>query len=104
MAAYVGGSSWGHLAQDRTFLLWGSFGLLFVAVAMNIVGLNIGKWLQNAGGVGTYDPLLLLIGAAVAILWKHGSATPVTWSYIWPLVNWDTVNFLPTIAFSFPGL
>ena len=104
MAAYVGGSSWGHLAQDRTFLLWGSFGLLFVAVAMNIVGLNIGKWLQNAGGVGTYVPLLLLIGAAVAIWWKHGSATHFTWSNIWPVWNWDTVNFWPQIAFAFTGL
>ena len=27
--------------------------LLFVAVILNIIGLNIGKWLQNAGGIGT---------------------------------------------------
>jgi amino acid transporter len=30
--------------------------LLLVAVVLNIIGLNIGKWLQNAGGVGTYSP------------------------------------------------
>ena len=35
-------------------------GLLLVAVVLNIIGLNIGKWLQNAGGVGTYVPLLIL--------------------------------------------
>jgi amino acid transporter len=104
MAAFIGGSSWAHFAQDRAFLLWGSVGLLFVAVAMNIVGLNIGKWLQNAGGVGTYIPLLLLVGAAVAIWWKQGSATKFTWSNIWPVWNWDTVNFWPQIAFAFTGL
>jgi hypothetical protein len=49
MAAYIGGGSTAYLAQDRTFLVAGSFGLLFVAVALNIVGLNIGKWLQNVG-------------------------------------------------------
>jgi glutamate:GABA antiporter len=104
MAAYVGGSSWGHFAQERGFLLWVSLGLLAIAVVMNIVGLNIGKWLQNAGGVGTYVPLLLLIGVA-GILWlKHGSATHFTWNNMLPVWNWDTVNFWPQIAFAFTGL
>jgi len=104
MSAYVGGSSWGHLAQNRTFLLWGSFALLFIAVGMNIVGLNIGKWLQNAGGVGTYVPLLLLVGAAGVVGWKYGSVTHFTWSNLKPVWNWDTVNFWPQIAFAFTGL
>ena len=33
---------------------WARSLLLFVAVYLNIIGLHIGKWLQNAGGVGTY--------------------------------------------------
>ena len=48
------------LAQNRPFLLWVSVAMLFVAVLLNIIGLNIGKWLQNAGGIGTYLPLLIL--------------------------------------------
>lgn len=104
MAAYIGGGSFGHLAQDRTFLLWGSFGLLFVAVALNLVGLNIGKWLQNAGGVGTYLPLLLLVATALTVWWRHGSATHFTRSNILPVWNWDTVNFWSQIAFAFTGL
>jgi len=51
MAAYIGGIGYAPMAQNRTFLLIGSFVLLFVAVFMNIIGLRIGKWLQNAGGV-----------------------------------------------------
>src|SRR6202050_330147 len=51
MAAYIGGSGTAALAQNRTFLMVGSFLLLLVAVVMNVIGLNIGKWLQNAGGV-----------------------------------------------------
>ena len=50
---------WRRIAR---FLLVGSFLLLFAAVALNIVGVGIGKWLQNAGGVGTYIPLLMLVG------------------------------------------
>jgi amino acid transporter len=104
MAAYVGGGSWGHLAQDRTFLLWGSFGLLALAVGMNIVGLNVGKWLQNAGGVGTYLPLVLLAGASAVVWWKHGSVTHFTWASIWPTWNLGTVNFWSQLLFAFTGL
>jgi hypothetical protein len=41
---------------------------LLVAVVLNIIGLNIGKWLQNAGGVGTYLPLLMLVAIAAILL------------------------------------
>src|SRR4029077_19268890 len=57
MAAYVGGPGAARLADNRTFLLGGSIAMLVVAVGLNIVGLQVGKWLQNAGGVGTYLPL-----------------------------------------------
>ncbi len=104
MAAYIGGPSFGHLAQDRNFLLIGSFALLFVAVVMNIVGLNIGKWLQNAGGVGTYVPLLMLVGAGFYLWHRQGSVSHFTIPNMLPRWNWDTVNFWPQIAFAFVGL
>ena len=104
MAAYIGGSSWGHLAQSRPFLLGGSFLLLFVAVGMNIVGLNVGKWLQNAGGVMTYIPLLLLVATGGVIWLRYGSATHFTLANMMPHWNWETVNFWPQILFAFAGL
>ena len=104
MGAYVGGASAAHLAQSRTFLLAGSFAMLFAAVFLNIIGLNIGKWLQNAGGVGTYVPLLMLIGLGAYVWRLHGSATHFTWSNMMPVWNWGTVNFWPQIAFAFTAL
>src|SRR2546422_4125109 len=104
MSGYGGGAGAGLLTQRRTFLLIGSFVLLFVAVFLNIVGLNIGKWLQNAGGVGTYVPLLMLTGVASILWWKQGSVTNFTWANILPQWNWDTVNFWSQIAFAFTGL
>jgi len=92
------------LSQNRTFLLLVSVGMLVVAVGLNIIGLNIGKWLQNAGGVSTYLPLLALLGIA-AILWvKHGPVTHFTRANMLPVWNWDTVNFWSQIAFAFSGL
>jgi glutamate:GABA antiporter len=104
MAAYVGGPKFAYLAEDQTFLLAGSLVMLVVAVWLNIIGLHIGKWLQNAGGVGTYVPLMMLVAVAVALWWHHGSVTHFTRAAMLPHWDWDTVNFWPQLAFAFTGL
>jgi amino acid transporter len=104
MSAYVGGAGTAWLAENRTFLLAGSFVLLFIAVFLNIIGLQIGKWLQNAGGVGTYIPLMMIVGVALLLWSRHGSMTHFTWTAMLPHWNWDTVNFWPQLAFAFAGL
>ncbi len=104
MSAYVIGEKGAALSQDRTFLLTVSLLLLLVAVLLNIIGLNIGKWLQNAGGVGTYLPLLMLVGVAILVYFRHGAVTQFTWANMKPTWNWDTVNFWSQIAFAFTGL
>src|SRR4051812_10658025 len=104
MSAYVIGGKGVDLAQNRVFLEIGSYGLLLVAVTLNIVGLNIGKWLQNAGGVSTYAPLLILTAIAGITCLHHGSVTHFSWGNMLPVWNWDTVNFWSQIAFAFTGL
>jgi amino acid transporter len=104
MSGYLAGPGGAALAQDRTFLLTGSFILLAVAVIMNIIGLNIGKWLQNAGGVSTYIPLLMLAGVAAILYFKNGSVTHFTFANMLPHWSLDTVNFWSQIAFAFTGL
>jgi amino acid transporter len=104
MSGYVAGSGGVALAQNTTFLLVGSFVLLIVAVGFNIVGMNVGKWLQNAGGVSTYLPLLMLTAVAAILWFHHGSMTRFTWANMMPHWSWDTVNFWSQIAFAFTGL
>ncbi|HEY6944824.1 MAG TPA: APC family permease [Candidatus Acidoferrum sp.] len=104
MSGYVAGGKGEALAQNTSFLLIGSFVLLAVAVILNIIGLNVGKWLQNAGGVATYLPLLILTGVAAIIWFRHGSATQFTWAGMMPHWSLDTVNFWSQIAFAFTGL
>ena len=104
MSAYVLGGKGAALSQDRTFLLGGSLALLAVAVVLNLIGLNIGKWLQNAGGVATYVPLSIL-AVIGGVLWlKQGAVTHFTVANMMPRWNWDTVNFWSQIAFAFTGL
>ena len=104
MSAYVIGEGGARLEHDRTFLLLVSLGLLLVAVILNIIGLNIGKWLQNAGGAATYLPLVMLVGVAALVWMRHGSVTHFSLGNIMPVWNWDTVNFWSSIAFAFTGL
>jgi amino acid transporter len=104
MSAYILGGRGIALSQDRAFLLTVSMAMLLIAVVMNIIGLNIGKWLQNAGGVGTYLPLVILVAVAAIVVMRSGSATHFTVANMMPAWNWDTVNFWSQIAFAFTGL
>jgi glutamate:GABA antiporter len=104
MSAYIIGEGGATLEHNRQFLLWVSLGLLLVAVVLNIIGLNIGKWLQNAGGVSTYLPLMMLVAIAAALWSHHDAITHITWASMKPVWNWDTVNFWSQIAFAFTGL
>jgi glutamate:GABA antiporter len=104
MSVFIGGPKYAPLATNPHYLLWASLGLLAVAVVMNLVGLNIGKWLQNAGGVSTYVPLLMLIGIGWYFAVHHGSASHFDWKGSLPVWNLDTVNFWSNIAFAFTGM
>src|SRR5580765_7409280 len=104
MSVYIGGPKYAWLAGSPKYLLWASLGLLVTAVLFNIVGLDIGKWLQNAGGVSTYVPLVMLVGIGTYLALHRGSATHFSWKSTLPVWNWDTVNFWSNIAFAFTGM
>jgi glutamate:GABA antiporter len=104
MSVYIGGPKFAWLAHDKQYLFWASLGLLIIAVVLNLIGLNIGKWLQNAGGVSTYVPLLMLVAIGTYLALHRGSATQFSWKSSLPDWNWDTVNFWSSIAFAFTGM
>lgn len=104
MSVFIGGPKYAWLADSKAYTLGTSLGLLAIAVLLNLIGLNIGKWLQNAGGVGTYVPLLMLLGMGAYVAWHYGSATHFSWRSSLPTWNWGTVNFWSQIAFAFTGM
>ena len=53
IAAYAGGPTFVRLGDDPVFIATLSLVGLWFAVWLNLVGLRVGKWLQNAGGLGT---------------------------------------------------
>ncbi len=52
--------------------------LLALLVMLNIMGLGVGKWVNNLGGIGTFVAAFLLMGLGVVVCLKFG--TTVHWA------------------------
>ena len=101
---FVGGPSWQSLSTNSTYFIAVATVGLLIAVTMNVVGLNVGKWLNNVGALASYVPVALLIVLA-ALSWRHfGSATPIDAQSLRPSTSLKDVIFWSTIAFAFGGV
>jgi len=65
----------GHetLADNKTFALIASLILLALLTVLNIVGLNVGKWLNNLGAIGTGIAAAVLIVLGATIYLRYGT-------------------------------
>ena len=106
IGTYVVGKGESALASDWTYVLVATLGALWLAVALNIVGLGTGKWLQNLGGIGTYLPgVLLVVLAVLSLVAGRPAANPITAGEIVPdLGAFSELNLWASIAFAFAGL
>ena len=105
IAAYAGGSRWVHLEENKLFVAAFSLGILWIALGMNLVGLRVGKWVQNLGAYGTWVPALIFVLLAAWSLARFGSATSFAPGNLLPQ-NFDIslVSFFATMTFAFAGL
>jgi amino acid transporter len=104
-AAYVI-PQYAHLADDKTFVTaFSLFGLL-LALTLNLLGLNIGKWLHNASGsLGTWLPAMMLIVMGAVAWLKFGPASDFSLPNLKPQVgSISDIVFWASIAFAFGGL
>ena len=105
IAAYIGGPRFVHLGDNPIFIAVVALVGLWIAVALNIVGLNIGKWLQNVGGFSTWVPALIFIILAAWVVVAHGSATRFTAAGLVPArVDFQSINLFATMTFAYAGL
>ena len=102
-ALYVGGGRWSGLQHSPAYFLAFSFFGVGLALALNIVGLNIGKWLSNLGAMGVWIPVALLCAVAVVAFAKFGSATHFTRAAMQPSLNLGTLGVWATILYAFSG-
>src|SRR5256714_1470220 len=105
IAAYAAGPRFVHLADDNAFIGVVSLAGLWLAVGMNVVGLRVGKQLQNLGGYGTWLPALLFVLLALWSLVTRGGATPFTPRALLPAsLDFQSIYLFATMTFGLAGL
>src|SRR5258705_3227646 len=105
IAAYPGGQRFVHLEDSKVFVAVFSLGILAIALGLNIIGLRVGKWVQNLGAYGTWVPALLFILLAAWSLAEFGSATSFAPGNLLPKnFDFSLVSFFATMTFAFAGL
>jgi glutamate:GABA antiporter len=68
--AYALGPALAWIASSRWLILAVSCALIFAMMLMAALGLRVGKWLSNAGGIATLITLGILIATPLLNLWR----------------------------------
>jgi amino acid transporter len=103
VSVFVLGPSHAGLADNRTFALIASVVLLSLLVILNVVGLGVGKWINNLGGIGTFIAAFLLMGLGVVVCLKFG--TNIHWAdFQIPANPRFVLNSFGVICFGLVGL
>jgi len=103
VSVFVLGPGHEALADNKTFALIASVVLLSILVVLNVVGLGVGKWLNNLGAIGTFVAAFLLMGLGVIVYLKFG--TTVHWAdFKIPANPRFVLNSFGVICFGLVGL
>jgi glutamate:GABA antiporter len=62
-----------YLADNKVFAVSASLGLLAILVVLNIVGLGVGKWINNLGSIGTVIAAAVLVGLGLIVWLRYGT-------------------------------
>jgi amino acid transporter len=103
VSVFALGPSHAGLADNKTFALTASLLLLILLVVMNVVGLGVGKWINNLGAIGTGVAAAVLIGLGIVMFLRFG--TSVTWAdFRIPANPKFVLNSFGVICFGLVGL
>jgi amino acid transporter len=96
-------AQWAHLSSNATFYIVFALVTLGAATLMNVVGLDVGKWLHNLGALAMWVPVLIVVGMGL-YAWRHfGSATTFSLHTMTPSVRLNDIIFWSVLTFAFGG-
>jgi glutamate:GABA antiporter len=73
VSVYVLGPGHQGLADNKFFAASVSLALLALLTLLNILGLGVGKWINNLGAIGTFIAAAVLIGLGIVIWMRFGT-------------------------------
>jgi amino acid transporter len=102
---FIGGSAWLGLGDSVLYNTLFTLAILWLALGLNLIGLERGKWVQNIGAIGTWVTAALLIGFGFYVWLRFGSVTSFEGaSFVPNFRQFGTLAFLATMTFGFAGL
>jgi amino acid transporter len=100
---YMRQSAWGHLSNDAAFYIIFSLLTLTLATAVNVVGLDVGKWLHNVGALAMWIPAVIVIVMGAIAFHRFGSANAFTLHSMTPSLHFKDIIFWSLLVFAFGG-
>jgi glutamate:GABA antiporter len=103
-AALPSGDGAADLADNRLYSVVFVLGFLWFCTAINIIGLQAGKWVQNVGSLATWIPPGLLIACGALAFATFGSATSFAPSELVPQEDFlISMSLWSSMCFAFSG-
>jgi glutamate:GABA antiporter len=103
VSVFVLGAGHQSLADNKVFALSASLVLLAVLVVLNVIGLGVGKWINNVGAIGTGIAAAVLIGLGVIVWLRFGTSVTAADFQI-PANPRFVLNSFGVICFGLVGL
>ncbi|MGD0825382.1 MAG: APC family permease [Terriglobales bacterium] len=103
VSVFVLGPSHAALADNKSFALTTSIVLLASLTILNIVGLGVGKWINNLGAIGTFIAAAVLIGLG-AVIWLRFGSNVTAADFRVPTNPRFVLNSFGVICFGLVGL
>ncbi len=103
VSVFILGGGHQALADNKIFALAASLALLALLTILNIVGLGVGKWLNNLGAIGTAIAALVLIGLGITVFLRFGTTVTAA-DFRIPADPRFVLNSFGVICFGLVGL
>jgi len=96
-------ASWQHLSTNPSFYIVFALLTLAAATLLNIVGLDVGKWLHNIGALAMWIPVGIVVVLGFVAWHRYGSATSFSLQSMTPGTHLNDIIFWAVLAFGFGG-
>jgi amino acid transporter len=103
VSVFALGPSHAGLADSKTFAMVASVALLAFLTVLNIIGLGVGKWLNNLGAIGTFVAAAVLMALGLTV-WSRFGTTVTAAEFRIPADPRFVLNSFGVICFGLVGL
>jgi glutamate:GABA antiporter len=100
---YIRGERWNYLSNNVNFYIVFSIATLAVITIMNVIGLDVGKWLHNVGALAMWLPVVIILIMGLLAWHRFGSATAFNARAMIPSTHFKDMIFWSTLTFAFGG-